>query len=85
MQWMHGDLIPVNQAPVIIGVGDYYTPGGRFELKAKIDPRGLTGANRPATLRMNVTLGKEVFPGYAGVSDGEWNKLSTKEWKAELK
>jgi len=47
--------------------------------------RGLTGANRPATLRMNVALGKEGFPGYAGVSDGEWNKLSTKEWKAELK
>ena len=75
-----------NQTPVIIGVGDYYTPGGgKFELKAKIDPRGLTGASRPATLRMNVALGKEGFPGSAGVSEGEWNKLSTKEWKAELK
>ena len=56
-----------------------------FELKAKIDPRGLTGASRPATLRMNVALGIEGFPGSAGVSEGEWNKLSTKEWKAELK
>ena len=80
------DSCPHDLKKILFGVGDYYTPGGgRFELKAKIDARGLTGASRPATLRMNVTLGREGFPGSAGVSEGEWNKLSTKEWKAELK
>ena len=32
--------------------GDYSIPGGgRFELKAKIDPRGLTGVSRPEVKR----------------------------------
>ena len=74
------------QQPVIIRAGDYYTHGsGNFEWKGKVNPNGLTGASRPATVGMNLTLGNEGFPGSVAVSESQWDRLSTKEWKANLK
>lgn len=74
------------QQPVVIHAGDFYTPGsGSFEWKGKVNPNGLTGASRPATVGMNLTLGNEGFPGSVAVSESQWDKLSTKEWKANLK
>jgi pimeloyl-ACP methyl ester carboxylesterase len=67
-------------------VGNYYTPGsGKFEINAKVNVGTLTGASRPATLGMSIALGNEGYPGSVPVSEPEWKKLSTKEWKAELK
>lgn len=74
------------QTPVTVPVGDYYNPAtGKFEWKAKVNPDNLTGASRPATLGINLTLGTEDYPGAATVSESQWDKLSTKEWKAKLK
>ncbi|MBI5194359.1 MAG: HYR domain-containing protein [Nitrospirae bacterium] len=73
------------QPPLNIHVGDYYTPAsGKFEIKAKVNPGSLTGASRPAELGMNLALGTEGFPGSVVVSGTDWDKLSVKEWKAEL-
>jgi len=75
-----------SQPPVVIPVNDYYTPGnGKFEFKARINTGSLTGVSRPATLGLNITLGHEAFPGEVSITESEWDKLSTKEWKAELK
>ena len=72
-------------APSIIPVADHYTAaGGKFKLDATVDPLGLTGDSL-ATMALRMTLGADGFPGSVGVSEAEWKKLSTKEWKAELK
>src|SRR3990172_448459 len=74
------------QPPVIIRIGDYYTPGsGSFELKGKADPEGLTGTSRPAALWLGLALGIEGFPGFVSVYDSQWDKLSAREWKVNLK
>ncbi len=75
-----------SQQPVVIYAGDFYTPGsGNFEWKGRINTNGLTGASRPATVGMTLTVGNEGYPGSVAVSESQWDKLSTKEWKANLK
>ncbi|MFZ5876513.1 MAG: kelch repeat-containing protein [Nitrospirota bacterium] len=79
-------MLTVGTFSQTIPVVDYYTPGsGKFEFNANVNVGALTGASRPATLGMTVALGSEGFPGASVVTESEWKKLSTKEWKAELK
>ena len=64
----------------------YFTPAiGKFKVKAKVDPEGLTGDSRPATLGLTLKLGGEGFPGFVQVTEAQWKKLSAKEWKVKLK
>jgi hypothetical protein len=63
-----------------VAVGTHYTPAqGKFELKAEVNAGSLTGAVRPATLDIGLSLGSVAMDGTASVSS--WSKLSNKEWK----
>ncbi|NIM61175.1 MAG: hypothetical protein GTO30_05810, partial [Acidobacteria bacterium] len=73
-------------APASIPVADHYsTANGKFMLNAKVDPAGLTGDSRPATVEFRMKLGNgQGYPGSVSVAEDQWKKLSGNEWKGDL-
>lgn len=65
-----------------VNVADHYTVAvGKFEAEALFDPGIVRGDVRPATLKVDATLGEVKFPGSASVNESDWTKLELKEWK----
>lgn len=76
----------VGGAPLTILVSDHYIPAiGKFKVKAQVDPGILTGNSRPASLGLHLKLGTEAFPGAVEITEPQWKKLASKEWKAKFK
>jgi len=72
--------LTIDGAVLNLVAGNYFTPAqGTFELKAEVNAGNLTGAVRPATMELGLSLGDVAMDGQTTVSN--WSKLSSKEWK----
>ena len=57
----------------------------QFELKAEVNAGSLTGAVRPATLNIALSLGDIDMDGSVTVAGIDWTRISNKEWKLKSK
>lgn len=65
-----------------VKVGDHYSAAvGKFEIMGQFNPSGLSGASRPATMDLLITLGNQGFHGTYKIMEGDWKQLKAVEWK----